>query len=64
MNETIEIDDVACCIMWTESEDDAYWAVIRHGCEIGKGLSRDAAIAAARRSLAESAWLRLPKQGT
>ena len=61
--ETIQIDGIDCCIEWTETEDDAYWAVIRHGCEIGKGLSRDSAIADARRSLAESAWLRLPKQG-
>jgi hypothetical protein len=59
--EAIEIDGVACEIGWCEGQWDEYWCVIRHGCEIGKGGTRERAIEEARSELANTPWLRGPK---
>ena len=40
--QAIDIDGIGCLIGWIEGEDDAYWAVVRHGCQVAKGLSREA----------------------
>ncbi len=59
--EPIEIDGIPCYIGWTDGEDDAYWAVVRHGCQIGKGHDRERAITDALGSLTEpGTWLRGP----
>ena len=49
--EPIEIDGFACEIGWCEGHHDDYWCVIRHGCQIGKGIDREGAIADARTTL-------------
>ncbi len=60
--EPIEIDGCACEIGWCDGNDDAFWCVIRHGCQIGKGNDRERAITDARASLNEpGTWLRGPK---
>jgi hypothetical protein len=60
--ETIDIDGCACEIGWCDSNDDSFIAVIRHGCQIGKGYTRDDAIDDALASLnAPGSWLRGPK---
>ncbi len=59
--EPIEIDGYACEIGWCEGHHDDYWCVIRHGCQIGKGIDREGAIDDARGDLARTPWLRGPK---
>ncbi len=59
--QAIDIDGIGCLIGWIEGEDDAYWAVVRHGCQVAKGLSRESAVAAARIELARVPWLRAEK---
>ena len=47
--EPIVIDGIDCEIGWTNTDYGDYceehWAVLRHGCEIGKSIDRDAAMA-------------------
>src|SRR5208282_5080251 len=69
--EPIVIDGIECEIGWTSTDysdgDDIcweeHWAVLRHGCEIGKSPDRDQAIADAIKTLQHppSAWLLRPK---
>ena len=59
--EFIEIDGIECQIGWIETNDDSFFNVIRHGCEIGKGYTRERAIDDAYESLTEpNTWLRGP----
>jgi hypothetical protein len=59
--EHIEIDGIDCEIGWIETNDDSFFNVIRHGCEIGKGYTRERAIDDAYESLtAPGTWLRGP----
>ena len=69
--EPITIDGIDCEIGLTNTDysdgDDIcwedHWAVIRHGCQIGKSPDREHAIEEALETLRRpaSAWLRLPK---
>jgi hypothetical protein len=62
--EPITIDGIECLIGWTNTDYGDCWedhyAVTRHGCQIGKAVERDNAIADARKTL-ETAWLRGPR---
>lgn len=65
--EAIVIDGIACAIGWSNTDygDDweEHYVVLRHGCQIGKAVERDNAIADALKTLQEpaSAWLREPR---
>lgn len=69
--EPITIDGIECEVGWTNTDystdDDIcveyHWAVLRHGCEIGKSPDREHAIEEAEKTLRypPSAWLRQPK---
>ena len=59
--EHVEIDGIDCEIGWTETNDDEFFSVIRHGCQIGKGYTRERAIDDAYESLTQpGTWLRGP----
>ncbi len=61
--EPITIDGCECFIGWTDDEEnwEGYFSVIRHGCQIGKGDTKERAISEAAHDLAGCAWLRGPK---
>jgi hypothetical protein len=64
--EPIVIDGIGCEVGWTNTDygDCIEWhfAVLRHGCQIGKSPDREQAIAEAETRLRypPSAWLREP----
>lgn len=61
--EPIILDGIDCLIGWTDDEDDwdGYYAVLRHGGQIGKAVERERAIADARKTLAQRGCVCSPK---